>query len=152
MDNESGIYISGVSDIGPKSDICEVYEILEKGSERVRFDVILMDKGYDSENVHKYVNEELKARSIIPVINKKEHKRGKYRKELTEKFPKKLYNKRWLIEAEIGRTKRRIGCMLWSKKIENQLIEGMFWMITHNLAILLCLLFYVFNTARFSCP
>jgi hypothetical protein len=48
-----------------------------------------MDKGYDSEEIHSFIREEIKADSIIPVRKRKRRKiKGKYRKQLFLSFDK----------------------------------------------------------------
>jgi hypothetical protein len=48
-----------------------------------------MDKGYDSEEIHTLIREEIKADSIIQVRERKRKKvRGKYRKQLHINFDK----------------------------------------------------------------
>ena len=42
-----------------------------------------MDKGYDSEEIHALIREEIKAESIIPLrVRKRKKIKGKYRKQL----------------------------------------------------------------------
>ena len=51
--------------------------------------IILMDKGYDSEQLHKFFASQ-KIRSIAPV--RKNWAKGQLRKKLKDNFPQKLYN------------------------------------------------------------
>jgi hypothetical protein len=57
-----------------------------------------MDKGYDSENIHKYIREIIKAKSVIPVRKWNGNIYfGKYRMEMIEDLKKN-------IDREIGET------------------------------------------------
>jgi len=47
-----------------------------------------MDKGYASEKIHVLIREEIKAGSIIPLVEKKEESWGEYRKQLHLVFNK----------------------------------------------------------------
>jgi hypothetical protein len=52
-----------------------------------------MDNGYDSENIHALIREEMKTDSIIPLRQRKRKKvGGKYRKKLHLVFDKIKYN------------------------------------------------------------
>ena len=50
-----------------------------------------MDKGYDSEELHRYFASQ-NIQSIAPV--RKNWARGQLRRKLKDNFPQKLYNKR----------------------------------------------------------
>jgi hypothetical protein len=54
-----------------------------------------MDKGYDSEEIHALVREEIKADSIVPLRERKRKRiDGKYRKRLHTNFDNNRYNRR----------------------------------------------------------
>ena len=86
-----------------------------------RSNCYLMDKGYDSENIHTLIHDELGAESIIPVRlwgNKVPN--GKYREQMYTDFPIGKYMKRNLVETTFSVIKRIIGGRVSSKKPRKQ--------------------------------
>ena len=82
----------------------------------------LMDKGYDSEKMHRFIRETLKADSIIPARshNFSSNVLGKYRKEMTDNFDHSRYRKRFLVETKFSVLKRRFGADLKSRLFQIQ--------------------------------
>lgn len=76
--------------------------------------IILMDKGYDSEKLHKYFAEQ-NIWSVAPV--KKNWAKGQLRKKLKDNFPKKLYHKRNRVESIFHAFKQKFGASVSSKNI-----------------------------------
>jgi len=99
--------------------------------------IVLMDKGYDAEWIHEYF--ELRGiRSISPVrVNAI---RRFYRKKLKRNFPKKLYNKRSIIESVFHAFKQKYRSSISSKKIITARSEVYCKAILYNL-----FLFYVMS-------
>jgi hypothetical protein len=81
-----------------------------------------MDRGYDSEKMHRLIRETLNADSVIPTRIGKytEHVWGKYRKEMTENFDTARYRKRFLVETKFSILKRRFGADLKSRIFQIQ--------------------------------
>jgi hypothetical protein len=81
-----------------------------------------MDRGYDSEKMHRFIRGSLKAISIIPTRSWKgtEHVWGKYRKEMTDNFDTVRYRKRFLVEPKFSILKRRFGADLKSRIFQIQ--------------------------------
>ena len=92
--------------------------------------IILMDKGYDSEKLHRYFAEQ-NIMSIAPV--KKNWSKGQIRKKLKDNFPQKLYNKRSRIESIFHALKQKFGASVSSKKIISARAEIYCRAILHNL-------------------
>jgi len=76
--------------------------------------IILMDKGYDSEKLHRYFAEQ-NIWSIAPV--KKNWANGQLRKKLKDNFPQKLYNKRSRVESTFHAFKQKFGANINSRNI-----------------------------------
>ena len=95
-------------------------------------EIILMDKGYDSEPLHKYFRDQ-NIWSIAPV--RKNWKKGQLRKKLKENFPKTLYNKRNRVESIFHAFKQKYGNSVSSKKIVSARTEIYCKAILHNLAL-----------------
>ena len=92
--------------------------------------IMLMDKGYDSEKLHRYF-ELQNIRSIAPV--KKNWAKGQLRKKLKTNFPQKLYNKRNRVESVFHAFKHKFGASVSSKKIGPARSEVYCKAILHNL-------------------
>ena len=92
--------------------------------------IILMDKGYDAEWIHELF-ENAGIRSIAPT--RKNAKRGFYRKKLMRNFPKKLYNKRNMVESIFHAFKQKYGSSVSSKNINSARSEVYCKAILHNI-------------------
>ena len=92
--------------------------------------VILMDKGYDAEWIHELFEDE-GIKSIAPT--RKNARRGFYRKKLIKDFPKKLYNKRNIVESVFHAFKQKYGSSIYSKNITSARSEIYCKAILHNL-------------------
>ena len=100
--------------------------------------IILMDKGYDSENLHRYFAKQ-NIWSIAPV--RKNWAKGQIRKKLKDNFPKQLYNKRNRVESIFHAFKQKFGASVSSKNIAPARSEIYCKAILHNafLSILILL-------------
>lgn len=95
--------------------------------------IILMDKGYDSEKLHKYFAEQ-NIWSIAPV--KKNWAKGQLRKKLKNDFPQEIYNKRNRVESIFHAFKQKFGASVNSKKITSARSEIYCKAILYNIASL----------------
>lgn len=75
-------------------DIKDVKNLYNKAKKCPR--ILLMDKGYDAEWLHRYFNDR-NVRSIVPTRKRAGY--GSFRKKLRNNFPQKLYNKRNIVES-----------------------------------------------------
>ena len=92
--------------------------------------IILMDKGYDSEKLHRYFASQ-NIRSIAPV--KKNWAKGQIRKKLKDNFPQKLYNKRSRVESIFHALKQKFGSSVSSKLVAPARTEIYCRAILHNI-------------------
>ena len=92
--------------------------------------IILLDKGYDAEWMHKYFSRQ-KVRSIAPV--RKNAVRGFYRLNLKNNFPKQIYNKRNRVESIFHAFKQKFGGSVSSKNICSARTEVYCKAILHNI-------------------
>ena len=102
-------------------------------------ELILMDKAYDSEKLHKYLRE-LGIFSVVPV--KKNWARGQLRKQLKDCFDYALYWQRNLIECLFSALKRLFGNHLRGLTARTQRAEIYMRMIAYNLGAMLMEIFY----------
>ena len=97
-------------------------------------DLILMDKLYDSEKLHRILRER-GIFSIAPV--KKNWARGQLRKQLKECFDYGLYWQRNIIESLFSALKRLFGNNLYSVSAKTQRAEIYMRLIAYNLDVFL---------------
>jgi hypothetical protein len=81
-----------------------------------------MDRGYDSEKMHRLIRDTLQADSVIPTRSWRNTANiwGKYRKEMTDNFDFVRYRKRVLVETKFSVLKRRFGADLKSRSFQIQ--------------------------------
>lgn len=92
--------------------------------------IILMDKGYDAEWIHKF----FRQRGIISIAPpRKNAKRGTTRRMLKKDFPKKLYGKRNIVESVFHAMNQKYGSSVSSKKIASARSEVYCRAILHNI-------------------
>jgi hypothetical protein len=118
-----------------KHDNIDFKPIVKKISELGRLSVVVADKGYDSEENHVFVREDLNGFSIIPpryenVPIWKTH--GRYRKEMKHGYNKILYNQRNKDETIVSVIKRLFGEHITSRLVRMQNRELIFRCIAYN--------------------
>ncbi|MGB8034295.1 MAG: transposase [Nitrososphaeraceae archaeon] len=110
--------------------------IITRTSDILPLSVITGDKGYDSEDNHVLVREDLHAFSVIPA--RYEHvpiwkTHGKYRKQMKRGYSKLLYNQRNKNnETTISVIKRLFGEHITSRLVRTQNRELSFKCIVYN--------------------
>jgi len=69
-----------------------------------------MDRGYDSEAIHRLIREDLHADSIIPIRSwNNEVVGGTYRQEIAQQFDDVRYRRRQLVENKFSVLKRKFS-------------------------------------------
>ena len=101
-------------------DTIDFKPLIKFGSKFVKVKIVTADKGYDSEENHRFVREEIGAESIIPARydNSVWRMRGYYRKKMRRNFPLKKYHQRSKVETINSVEKRKFGQYLRSAKLE----------------------------------
>jgi len=102
-------------------------------------ELILMDKAYDSEKLHRFLREE-GIFSVAPV--KKNWARGQLRKQLKECFDYALYWQRNLVESLFSALKRLFGTYLRGLTTKTQRAEIYMRLIAYNLDAMFIEIFY----------
>lgn len=112
----------------------------------------VMDRGYDSDKIHRLIREDLNADSIIPSRSwNNEIVGGTYRKEMVFRSDDPKYRRRQLVETSFSILKRKFGSDLKSRKFSVQMKEIANKMIVCNIhRFLLFLIVNVFYRANFS--
>ena len=93
-----------------------------------------MDKGYDSEEIHRQIREDLQAESIIPIRSwHNEAVGGKYRQEMARQFDNEKYGRRQLVENRFSVLKRKFSGDLKARRFLIQMKEIATKMIVCNI-------------------
>ena len=119
-----------------RHDNIDFKPIITRTSNILPLSVVTADKGYDSEDNHQLVREELHAFSVIPA--RYEHvpiwrTYGMYRKQMKRGYSKLLYNHRNKDETIMSVIKRLFGEHLMSRLTRTQNRELSFRCITYNM-------------------
>ena len=139
----------------PVHDIPHAEKLL-KQCHRVRHsDLYVMDKGYDSEEIHELIHDTLNSCALIPIRNRKRKRIfGYYRRRIALSFNQEKYHQRNKVETVFSVLKRRFGESLKARKYRLQIKEIKIKVILYNLSRLMisfAILFIVedFYRARF---
>lgn len=127
-------------------DTKDVSYLIKKS--KVKPELIVMDKGYDSEAIHNLCRKQ-GIYSIIPV--RKGCRRGKYRKQMRDCFDKWLYNHRNNGESTFSAIKIKYGDSVSSKLFVTQRVQIYCKAINHNLDMIIFYLFSTFSTSPLLC-
>ncbi|GAB7015374.1 hypothetical protein JCM10550A_07400 [Methanogenium cariaci] len=115
-----------------------------------------MDRGYDSEDIHRQIREEIGANSLIPVRKwKGKIHSGKYRQEMYSDFDDERYRERNKVETAFSVIKRRFGEELKAREYRSQVKEIKIKVILHNItkavqSVAFVVIFEEFNRAKKS--
>ena len=96
--------------------------ILKKTKDIIDVDNATADKGYDSEENHKFAHKEIGANSVIPLRYEVPLRRttGFYRRKLRRNFPYDIYHQRSKVETVNSVQKRKFGDELRSRLLKMQ--------------------------------
>ena len=97
-------------------------------------DIVLMDKGFDAEWLHRWLNEH-GSFAVVPV--RKNCRRGKFRKVMRDCMDWCLYWQRNIVESLFSALKRLFGVSLKSRKMPMQNAELFCRLIAYNIGLCL---------------
>lgn len=118
---------------GP-NDRKDFLPLVAKAHSYTKFNMVVADKGYDSEFIHEWCRNVYKVKAIIPTILPKERVRtGLYRLEMARRFPAKLYRQRYKIEGVFSAMKRKFGGSVKARSRDNQIKEALLKTVAYNL-------------------
>ena len=138
-----------------RHDNIDFRPLITKVSEILPLSVVTADKGYDSEDNHVLVREELHAFSVIPA--RYEHvpiwkTHGRYRKQMKRGYSKLLYNQRNKDETILSVIKRLFGEHITSRLVRTQNRELCLRCIAYNMHRLTNLVIILMvSTEPFTC-
>jgi hypothetical protein len=102
----------------------------------------VLDKGYDSEDIHRLIRDDLNSYSLIPVRDRKRKRiSGYYRRELSRSFDLTLYHRRNLVETVFSILKRKFGESMKARKFQSQIKELKIKLILYNISKIILAIF-----------
>ena len=122
---------------GPANDNRDFEPVVRKAHEIKPIRVGIGDKGYDDEDNHELLRDELGAMSIIPARYQDVpiwRTRGRYRKEMKRGYSKKRYHQRSKDETVFSVIKRTMGDEVRSVRTKAQNNEMRLKIISYNAA------------------
>jgi hypothetical protein len=124
-------------------------KLLRQCHKKRKSECYVLDKGYDSESIHRQIREDLHTDSIIPLRSwNADYVRGAYRQEMAQHIDKIKYGKRQLVETRFSVLKKRFGGDLKARIFSLQMKEISGKMIVCNIhRFLQFLIIEVFYTA-----
>jgi Transposase DDE domain len=100
------------------------------------------DGAYDAEAHHRVCREEFGIASTVIPINPRGPRAcrptGPHRRRMFDRFPRRLYGRRWHAESTISQHKRRLGSAMTARTPRTRECECMLRITTHDLMILRC--------------
>jgi hypothetical protein len=119
----------------PVHDIPHAEKLLVQCHRTRKSDSYVLDKGYDSGEIHKLIRDDLNSYSLIPVRTRKRKRiSGFYRRELACSFDQTLYHRRNLVETVFSVLKRKFGEALKARKYSGQIKELKIKLILYNIS------------------
>jgi transposase len=125
---------------GPSADYSEFAPVLTDAVSHMPIHRVIADMGYDSEKNHEFARKRLGIKSTV--IPARKHKSGrlipktKYRRQMRQKFQKRIYRARVQIESVFSRIKRVLDARVRSRIWESQERECYLKIMTFNLMLL----------------
>ena len=114
----------------PRHDMKDAKEILEK----VQANIVVADKAYDAEKLHKYCAEHnIEAHIPLKEYGKAVHNMWSYRRKAANHFRTRTYHRREMIEAGFGSIKRKFGSSVNSKTARTIRADIYGKLICHNI-------------------
>jgi hypothetical protein len=125
---------------GPSNDSPQFAPALKRAGLLVRWDRVLGDAAFDSEENHRLCREDLGVRSTVIPINPRGQGRKwpltKYRRQMKRRFHRRKYGQRWQAESAFSRHKRLLGPALRGRSDASRERECYLRVLTHDLMLL----------------
>jgi len=152
VDTEQQVITGFVASNSRVHDTRHAVKLLRQCHKIRKSDCYVMDKGYDSEAIHRQIRVDLHANSVIPIRSwNNEIIGGNYRQEMAQRFNNTIYPRRQLVETKFSVLKRKFGGDLKARKFRIQIKEIANKMIVCNIYRFLQFFFVeVFYRANYS--
>jgi len=150
VDTEHQVITGFVASNSRVHDTRHAVKLLRQCHKIRKSDCYVMDKGYDSEAIHRQIREDLHANSVIPVRSwNNKIISGMYRQEMARQFNDTIYPRRQLVETKFSILKRKFNGDLKARRFRIQIKEIAIKMSVCNIhRFLLCLILEVFYRAK----
>lgn len=147
-DTASHFLTAATVSLGPANDSPQFRPAMAQAALGVRWDRVLADAAFDSEENHRYGREGLGARSTVIPLNRRNGGRKwpqtRYRRQMVKRFRKKprgsrykrVYGQRWQAESVFSRHKRLLGSALRGKSDASRERECYLRVLTHDIMLL----------------
>lgn len=110
VDTEQQVITGFVTSKSRVHDTKHAEQLLRQCHKTRKSDCYVMDRGYDSEAIHRQIREDLHADSIIPLRSwNADYVGGTYRQEMADTFDSDKYRRRELVENKFSVLKRKFG-------------------------------------------
>jgi len=131
----------------PVHDIPHTEKLLVQCHRTRKSDAYVLDKGYDSEDIHRLIRDDLRTYSLIPVRTRKRKPiYGVYRRELARSFDQACYHQRNKVETVFSILKRRFGESLKARKFQAQIKELKIKLILYHISkIILAISIWIYS-------
>lgn len=129
---------------GPSPDVHQLKDTLRGMPKSVRVKLLLGDAGYDSEENHRHIREDVGCQTLIPPWHGRPSKKpatGLFRRVMQKAFRKKpkSFGQRWQVETTFSMVKRDLGAALSARDYWSQNRELALRVLTHNIMIVAAL-------------
>ena len=136
----SHLIVGAVVTRGPSQDSPQFFPAMYQAGCQLKWDRLLADAGYDSEQNHAFCRVVLGMRSTVIALNPRTSGRRwpltRYRRQMKRADYRRGYGQRWQIESAFSRHKRLLGSALRNRHDVSQERETLLRVLTHNLMIL----------------
>jgi len=124
----------------PVHDIPHAEKLIRQCHRTRKSDLYVMDKGYDSEEIHELIRDMLNSCSLIPIRTRKRKRiSGYYRRRMVKSFDPEKYHQRNKVETVFSVLKRKFGESLKARKYRLQVKEIKIKVILYNLSRMISL-------------
>ena len=134
VDTDQQVITGFVASNSRVPDTRHAEKLLRQCHKNRKSDCYVMDRGYDSEAIHRLIREDLYANSVIPIRTWNNDIIGKtYRQEMARQFNDTIYPRRQLVENKFSILKRKFSGDLKYRRFRIQMKEIANKMIVCNL-------------------
>jgi len=134
-DHRSHLLLAAVVTRGPSNDSPLLPPAVRQACARAPIRTLLGDAAFDAEPHHRLCRQQFNIRRTVFPLNPRGQPgivQGRYRQQLRQHFPRRLYGQRWQIESMISRFKRRLGCSLTARRPDTKNDEALWRVIAYN--------------------
>jgi len=138
-DNDTHLIGAARVRTGPCNDAPDFGPAVTQAVDHFAIDRLLGDGAYDAEPHHRLCREELGIRSTVIPVNTRGCKgcaSGRYRRQMQNRFPRRIYRQRWQAESVFSRFKRLFGAALTARTPGGRTRECLYRVLAHDLSIL----------------